>query len=250
MKKKLQGKIALITGASGGFGKSLALSLAKEGCDLILIYKRNIDQMRVLEKKLKLLDIKFDIIKADVSKMSQITRILKYIRKKKKIDILINNAGINKVTDFEKINSKDWDNIMNVNLKSAFFLTQEVFKIMKKNKFGRIVNISSGAALYHGPRTAHYAISKAGLISMTKLIARFGAPYNILCNAIAPGIIETNLTKKEIRGSGGKNYIDMTLLKRFGRISDVVSSVLFLISGDQNYMTGDVMNITGGAYLG
>ena len=121
---------------------------------------------------------------------------------------------------------------------------------MKSQKHGRIINISSGAALYHGPKTAHYAISKAGLISMTKLIARFGAPYNIMCNAIAPGIIKTNLTKNEVKGKGGQNYIDMTLLKRFGEISDVVSAVLFLASENQNYITGDVINLTGGASLG
>ena len=163
---------------------------------------------------------------------------------------MVNNAGINEVRDFLEIKEKDWDKIIDTNLKSTFFLTQDVFKIMKKNLNGKIINISSGAALYHGPRTAHYAISKAGIISFTKLLARFGAKYNILSNAIAPGIIKTSLTKKEVLGSGGKNYINMTLLKKYGTLTDVSNAALYLSSNEQNYITGEVINITGGAYLG
>lgn len=249
MEKKLNNKVAIITGASGGFGNSIATKFAENGCELILTYKSNKKKIEILSKKLRRINCKFQIIKADISKKKDRKKILSKI-KKNKIDILVNNAGINEVCDFLEIKEKDWDKIIDTNLKSTFFLTQDVFKIMKKNLKGKIINISSGAALYHGPRTAHYAISKAGIISFTKLLARFGAKYNILSNAIAPGIIKTSLTKKEVLGSGGKNYINMTLLKKFGTLTDISNAALYLSSNEQNYITGEVINITGGAYLG
>ena len=249
MEKKLNNKVAIITGASGGFGNSIATKFAENGCELILTYKSNKKNIEILSKKLNRINCKFQIVKADISKKKDRQKILSGI-KKNKIDILVNNAGINEVRDFLEIKEKDWDKIIDTNLKSTFFLTQDVFKIMKKNLNGKIINISSGAALYHGPRTAHYAISKAGIISFTKLLARFGAKYNILSNAIAPGIIKTSLTKKEVLGSGGKNYINMTLLKKYGTLTDVSNAALYLSSNEQNYITGEVINITGGAYLG
>tara|TARA_A100001234_G_C12635148_1_gene389794 strand:+ start:2037 stop:2786 length:750 start_codon:yes stop_codon:yes gene_type:complete len=249
MDKKLNNKVAIITGASGGFGNSIATKFAENGCELILTYKSNKKNIEILSKKLNRINCKFQIVKADISKKKDRQKILSGI-KKNKIDILVNNAGINEVRDFLEIKEKDWDKIIDTNLKSTFFLTQDVFKIMKKNLNGKIINISSGAALYHGPRTAHYAISKAGIISFTKLLARFGAKYNILSNAIAPGIIKTSLTKKEVLGSGGKNYINMTLLKKYGTLTDVSNAALYLSSNEQNYITGEVINITGGAYLG
>ena len=249
MEKKLNNKVAIITGAGGGLGSSIATKFAYNGCELILTYKSNKKKIDILSEKLNQIDCKFHIVKADISKKKDRQKILKKI-KNNKIDILVNNAGINKVSDFLDISEKDWDQIIDTNLKSTFFLTQEIFRMMKKNLNGKIINISSGAALYHGPRTAHYAISKAGIISFTKLVARFGSKYNILSNAIAPGIIKTNLTKKEVLGSGGKNYLDMTLLKKFGSLNDVSNAALYLSSNDQNYITGEVLNITGGAYLG
>lgn len=250
MKKRIKKRIVLITGASGGFGQDISIAFAKKNFKVILVYKSNTKEIINLKKKLDKIHTDYKIFKSDITKSYERKKIINYLKNNNGIDILVNNAGINKVSDFEKIAENDWDKIMNVNLKSAFFMTQGIFGIMKKQRRGRIINISSGAALYHGPKTAHYAISKAGLISMTKLIARFGAPFNIMCNAIAPGIIKTNMTKKEVKSKGGKNYIEMTLLKRFGKITDVVSAVMFLSSEKQNYITGDVINLTGGASLG
>ena len=249
MEKKLNKRIALITGASGSFGSAIAIKFAENGCELILTYKSNKKKIDILSSQLSKMKCKFDIIKADISKKKDRQKIFNKIQNNK-IDILVNNAGINSVSDFLDISEKDWDKILDLNLKSTFFLTQGIFKMMKKNLYGKIINISSGAALYHGPRTAHYAISKAGIISLTKLLARFGSKYNILSNAVAPGIVKTNLTKNEIMGTGGKNYIEMTLLKKFGSLDDISNAVLFLSSNEQNYITGEVINITGGAYLG
>ena len=138
---------------------------------------------------------------------------------------------------------------MNSNLKSVFISCQEVFKYMKRSG-GRIINISSGAGQYHGPKTVHYAVSKAGVNSLTKVIARYGAENNILVNAIAPGVILTDQTKDEIYSPAGQTYLDMTLLNRFGELKDVATTCLFLASEDQNYITGQVISVSGGAYLG
>jgi 3-oxoacyl-[acyl-carrier protein] reductase len=247
MEKKLQNKIALITGASGGIGQSIAIKLAKNGCKLILTYKTNYKSIKSLSDKLKLTDAKFDIIKADITKKRDRKKIIDHINIKtnNKIDILINNAGINKVKEFEKITEKDWDMLMDINLKSTFFLTQKIFNIMKKNLFGKIINISSGAALYHGPKTAHYAISKAGIISFTKLLARFGAKYNILCNAIAPGFIQTEMTD-ELPEDLKKRYLDQIPLKRFASADEVAKVVVFLASDMSSYVTGQIIGVCGG----
>ena len=136
-----------------------------------------------------------------------------------------------------------------MNLKGPFLCSQEVFPIMERQRSGRIINIASVSGLYGGPKTIHYAVSKAGLISMTHVLARYGAEHNILVNAIAPGIIETDLTREELRSGGGKSVVDMTLLKRAGLPGDVTSLAVLLASDEQNYMTGQTLSPNGGSYF-
>ncbi len=140
--------------------------------------------------------------------------------------------------------------IMGVNLKGPFICCQEVFPLMKNQGGGRIINISSAASLYHGPKTVHYAVSKAGLNSLTKVIARYGGEHNILVNAIAPGIILTEQSVEELASSSGKGIIDMTLVKRPGELQDVSNTCVLLASDEQNYITGQVISVSGGSYLG
>jgi 3-oxoacyl-[acyl-carrier protein] reductase len=144
----------------------------------------------------------------------------------------------------------DWDYVLDTNLKGPFMASQEAFRIMEKQKFGRIVNISSISGQNHGPKTVHYAVSKAGLNSLTKVLARYGAPNGILVNAIAPGIIPTEQTETELNSEGGRAYLDQTLLKSFGTVEDVSAAVLFLVSKSGSYITGQVISVAGGAYLG
>ena len=166
-----------------------------------------------------------------------------------KIDILINNAGINSRSDFEKTTDLQWHNIMNTNLYGPFMCIQEVFPYMKK-KGGRIVNISSTASLYHGPKTVHYAVSKAGLNSLTKVLSRYGAKHNILINAIAPGLIETDQTIKEVKDKKSlKQYLDRTLLKKLGKSEDVANTALLLVSNQQQYITGQIVSVCGGSTI-
>ena len=135
---------------------------------------------------------------------------------------------------------------MNTNLKGTFMISQEIFSIMKKQNYGRIVNISSSSGQYGGPRTVHYAVSKAGLISLGHCLARFGAPYNITCNNIAPGIITTEMSDNIMSSELGRKLMDNTLLHRPGTVNEVAKTVSFLASDDSSYITGQTINVNGG----
>ena len=149
------------------------------------------------------------------------------------------------------LTDSDWDKVMNVNLKGPFICSQEFFSFYKnENEGGRIINISSVASQYHGPKTVHYAVSKAGLNSLTKVLSRYGAEKNILVNAVAPGLIITDQTKLEFESGQADKLIDMTLLKKAGELDDVLSTCLLLAEPKQNYITGQVIAVSGGAYLG
>jgi 3-oxoacyl-[acyl-carrier protein] reductase len=247
---KFVNKTVIITGSSRGLGRAIAIAFAEKDANVVLNYKQDKESADEVYNYIKKYNKNVVVIKADVTKRNDVKRLFdKTINKFGSIDVLINNAGINKRGYFDEITDNDWDMIMDSNLKSVFICCQEVFKYMKKSG-GRIVNISSGAGQYHGPKTVHYAVSKAGVNSLTKVIARYGAKNNILVNAIAPGIIFTDQTKDEINSSAGKTYLEMTLLNRFGELKDVTTTCVFLASEDQNYITGQVISVSGGAYLG
>ena len=243
---KLDGKIALVTGSSRGIGKAIALELGKEGASVIITYNKN---KTMAEEVSKQIPDSF-VIELDISNRNSIKNAVnEIIQKYGRIDILVNNAGINKPTDFEEVEDNDWDNILTTNLKGPFMLSQEVFPIMKKQKQGRIINISSVSGQYGGPRTVHYAVSKAGLISLGQCLARFGAPYNITANNIAPGIISTDMAKDFMQSSTGKNILKKTLLERPGTTKEVATTVVFLSSDDSSYITGQTFNVNGGHLL-
>ena len=190
------------------------------------------------------------IIQLDISNRQNIRNAIQNILKKhERIDILVNNAGINKPTDFEDVTDKDWDEILNTNLKGSFMISQEIFSIMKKQNYGRIINISSISGQYGGPRTVHYAVSKAGLITLGHCLARFGAPYNITCNNIAPGIISTEMTKDEIANVNSSEIFKKILLNRPGTTDELTGIAVFLASEDSSYITGQTINVDGGHLL-
>lgn len=240
---KLRGKVALVSGSSRGIGKAIATSFAKEGASVIVTYRKNYD----LAKKVVNNFNDSLIVKLDVSKRESIKNVIKKVIKKyNRIDILVNNAGINKPADVEDVTDRDWDLIMTTNLKGPFMLTQEIFPIMKKQRFGRIINISSVSGQYGGPRTVHYAVSKAGLIALGHCFARFGAPYNITSNNIAPGLITTEMGNKMIETKLGKKILSNTLLNRPGTTQEVANIAVFLASDDSSYITGQTFNVNGG----
>ena len=165
------------------------------------------------------------------------------------LDLLVNNAGINNRCTFEELTDDDWDRVMAVNLKGPFICSQEAFPHLIARGGGRIVNISSVAGEYHGPKTVHYGVSKAGLNSLTKVVARYGAPHNILVNAVSPGIMRTDQTADELDSPAGARIVEMTLLKRAGTLPDVAATCVFLASDEQSYITGQVISVSGGAIL-
>ncbi|AEG10664.1 SDR family NAD(P)-dependent oxidoreductase [Shewanella baltica] len=247
---RLTGKVALITGASRGIGAGIAEAFAIEGADLIINYRTNDDAAFRVVSKLKNLGRKVVAIRADVSKRSEIQNLIHLAQIEfGRIDILVNNAGINQRGWFDEVTDEAWDMIMGTNLKGPFMCCQEVFPLMKANGGGRIINISSVAGQYHGPKTVHYAVSKAGLNSLTKVLARYGAEYNVLVNAVAPGLVRTDQTIDEIDSPAGARVLDMTLLKKAGRIEDISSACVFLASDEQQYMTGQILAVSGGAIL-
>ena len=250
-KMRLKNKVAVITGSSRGIGKAIAIRFAEEGSDVVINYHSNESAAKEVESTIISLGRKALVVQADVTRRESIRKLFEDTKEAfGRIDILVNNAGINKRGWFEEATDEDWDLIMNVNLKGPFICCQEVFPYMKELGNGRIINISSVAGQYHGPKTVHYAVSKAGLNSLTKVVARYGAPHNILVNAVAPGIMLTDQTADELASPAGQKIVDMTLLKRPGNFKDVTNTCVFLASDEQDYITGQVISVSGGAYLG
>ena len=251
MVDRLKGKVCLITGGGRGLGKAMALAFANEGAKAVAIsYVSNPDHAEVTCKAIVETGCTAYMTLVEVTNRESIKAWLsQMIEAEGQIDVLVNNAGINRQGPINKVTEEDWDEIMAVNLKGPFMVSQEVLPNMVDSGGGRIINIASVSGLYGGPTTAHYAASKAGLISLTQVLARWGAEHNILVNSISPGIIETDLTREELRSGGGAGVVDLTLLKRPGQVEDVASVAVMLASDDQNYMTGQTISPNGGSYF-
>lgn len=251
MTDRLSGKVALITGASRGLGKAVALGFAQEGADVLVNYVRDSAAAEATANAIRQLGRRAYVIRADAAKRNDIRRMFaEAVDVFGRVDILVNNAGINKRGWFLEVTDEDWDMILGTNLKGPFICCQEIFPYMMESGGGRIINMSSVASQYHGPKTVHYAVSKAGLNSLTRVLARYGAPHNILINAVAPGQILTDQTRDEFQSGAVTPLLEMTLLKRGGTEDDVVQACLYLADSRQGYMTGQVLAVSGGAYLG
>lgn len=247
---RLKGKSAVITGASRGIGRAIAVEFARHGAAVAVTYARERQKAEDVVEEIRANRGQALATQLDVRDRDRCRAVLAEAAERfGGIDILVNNAGINKRCCFDEITDEDWDLIMAVNLKGPFICCQEVFPHMIARGGGRIINISSVAGQYHGPKTVHYAVSKAGLNSLTKVLARYGAEHNILVNAVAPGIIPSDHTADELASPAGRRIIDMTLLKRPGSFADVASTCTFLASDEHNYITGQVINVSGGAVL-
>ncbi|MFN3076401.1 MAG: SDR family NAD(P)-dependent oxidoreductase [Alphaproteobacteria bacterium] len=247
---RLSGKNAVITGASRGIGRTIALEFARQGASIVVGYSREAGQAETAVAEIQAAGGKAFALQIDVRDRSQCRAAFRTAAERLGgIDILVNNAGINQRCTFQETTDADWDEIMTVNLKGPFICCQEMFPHMIARGGGRIINISSVAGQYHGPKTVHYAVSKAGLNSLTKVVARYGAEHNILVNAVAPGIMLTDQTADELASPAGARIVEMTLLKRAGQLSDVANTCVFLASEEQSYITGQVISVSGGAVL-
>jgi 3-oxoacyl-[acyl-carrier protein] reductase len=242
----LQGKIAIITGASRGIGKSIAKSFIAQGATVAFTYRSSEEKAIELEKELTLNGGKAKGFKSDASKMSDAESLVKDVLEAfGTIDIVVNNAGITDDTLLIRMSEEQWDRVINVNLKSCFNLTKAVLKTMLKARFGSIINISSVVGVQGNAGQANYAASKAGILGFTKSIALELGSRNIRCNAIAPGFIETEMTAKLDPDTvqGWRNAIP---LKRGGTPEDIANACIFLASDMSSYVTGQTLNVCGG----
>lgn len=243
-------KVALVTGGTKGLGASMSKALLKKNFFVIATYAR--DELNA-KTFMESLDDGHDlsVFKCDINDRSEVIALTNYlIAEHGCVDVLVNNAGVNLRETIWDITEESWDLIFNTNLKSQFFFTRDCWPLVKLSHLRRIVFISSVAGQYHGPRTLHYATSKAGLISMTKVFARYGVKDNIFVNCIAPGLIITDQTREEFESGAAEKIIKATtLLQRPGEVEDVCSALEFLIDPNQKYFTGQVLSISGGAIL-
>jgi 3-oxoacyl-[acyl-carrier protein] reductase len=245
---RLKDKNALITGAGQGIGKQIAIRMAEEGAN-IMVADINLETAEATVEEIKALGTKCIVFKLDVSKQDEVISLFETIKKEfGGLDILVNNAGITRDSLIMRMREEDWEAVINVNLKGTFLCSKEAVKLMVKQQYGKIINISSVVAFMGNPGQVNYSASKAGVIGLTKTIAKEYATRGIRVNAIAPGFIHTAMTeaipekiKEEMKKSIPLGY--------FGTPSDVANAVIFLASKEADYITGQVLHINGGMYM-
>jgi len=245
---ELAGRVALVTGAAQGIGKAISLLLAKQGADIV-VSDVNLEKATETAKEIETMGRKAMAVRVDVSKLEDVDQMVDAILKQLgKIDILVNNAGITRDKLILRMSEEDWDAVLNVNLKGTFNCTRAVVRHMAKQRYGKIVSIASVTGEMGNAGQVNYAASKAGVIGLTKTIAREFAQRGINVNAVAPGYIQTPMTdvlpekvKEEL-----KRLIPMD---RLGQPGDVAEAVLFLVSERSSYITGQVLNVNGGIYM-
>ncbi|EDK34114.1 SDR family NAD(P)-dependent oxidoreductase [Clostridium kluyveri] len=244
---KLKDKVAIVTGASRGIGKAIAIEMAKEGARIIVNY--NNSKKKALEVVKEIEDIKGTSIavKADVSKRNEVKKMIDIaVENFGEIHILVNNAGILQQKPFESITDDEWDKMFQVNMKGAFICTQECIPYMLKNNFGRIINISSIGGQWGGNLAVHYSATKAGIISLARSLARIYSKDGINTNCIAPGLVLTEMSAKEMATEAGKEKLKGIPINRPAAPEEIGRIAVFLASEDGSYITGQTLNANGG----
>ena len=245
----LKGKCAVVTGAAKGIGKAIALKLASSGVNIVLNYRSSEDKAIETEKEILSLGVEVLRVKGDISKLNDVENLIDCAKKKfGKIDIMVNNAGITKDTLLLRMKEEDFDSVINVNLKGVFNCLKAITPVMVKQKEGKIINLSSVVGLVGNAGQVNYAASKAGVIGMTKSLAKEIGSRGITVNAVAPGFIETDMT--DVLGDKFKEEAKKNIpLKRLGKAEDVAEVVAFLASDSANYITGQVIHVDGGMVM-
>lgn len=247
MSKLLEGKIALVTGASRGIGEAIALKLAEQGAHIAFTYLSSEEKAKGLEDRLKGLGVKAHAYRSNAAIYSESETLVNEIVKEfGAIDVCVNNAGISKDNLLLRLSPEQWDDVINTNLKSVYNVTKQVIRPMMKAKKGSIINMSSIVGVRGNAGQSSYAASKAGIIGFTKSIALELGSRNIRCNAIAPGFVETDMTHYLKDGEGAKAFLEKIPLGRFGSAEEIANTTLFLASDLSSYITGQVISACGG----
>ncbi len=246
---QLKGKTAIITGSSRGIGKAIAFKLGKMGANIVLNGSSASEALNKAETELKEAGINVIATVGDVRKLEDVEAMFKAVEEAfGKVDILVNNAGITRDKLIMRMSESDWDDVLDINLKGAFLCTKVASKIMMKQKNGKIINVTSVIGVMGNPSQTNYAASKAGLIGLTKATAKELASRGINCNAVAPGLIATEMTDV-LPENVKENYLNSIPQKRYGTPEDVANVVCFLVSEEANYITGQVIHIDGGLVM-
>ncbi len=245
---KLSGKVALITGAAQGIGKAVALLLARNGADIV-VSDINLEKAEETAREIESIGVKAMAVKVNVASLVDVEQMSGAVLERfGKIDILVNNAGITRDKLILRMTEEDWDAVLDVNLKGTFNCTKTVVRHMAKQRSGKIVSIASVVGEMGNAGQVNYAASKAGVIGLTKTIAREFAQRRINVNAIAPGYIETPMT--EVLPEKVKEELKQLIpMERLGKPEDIAEAVLFLVSEESNYITGHVLKVNGGIYM-
>lgn len=242
-------KCALITGATRGIGKQIAITLAKQGYNIALNYRKENEELENTKKEIEKIGVQILAVKDDVANFEDCENFVKQVIERfGQIDVLVNNAGITKDMLLMRMKKEDFEQVIDTNLVGTFNVTKNVVPYMMKARSGRIINISSVVGISGNAGQTNYSASKAGIIGFTKSLAKEIASRNILVNAVAPGFIETNMTdvlKDDVKKEIAKNIP----LKRMGTAQDVANVVKFLASDDSSYITGQVINVDGGMLM-
>ena len=241
--------VALITGATRGIGKAIAIKLSKEGYDIAINYRKENEELENTKKEIEKIGVQILAVKGDVANFENCENFVKQVIERfGQIDVLVNNAGITKDMLLMRMKKEDFEQVIDTNLVGTFNVTKNVVPYMMKARSGRIINISSVVGISGNAGQTNYSASKAGIIGFTKSLAKEIASRNILVNAVAPGFIETNMTdvlKDDVKQEIAKNIP----LKRMGTTQDVANVVKFLASDDSSYITGQVINVDGGMLM-
>jgi 3-oxoacyl-[acyl-carrier protein] reductase len=242
----LNGKVALVTGASRGIGRAIAIEMAREGAEVVVNYNESEEKAREVAHTIEAMNRRALIVKANVSKPNDVEEMRKAVdRQFGTIQILVNNAGIHYHLKSWEMDWNEWSRVIDVNLGSAFLCSRAFSSEMRAGKWGRIINVSSIDGFTGTDHEAHYAASKAGIVGLTKSLALELAPYGITVNAIAPGWIETDMTSGTI-GEKRTKALELIPLRKFGQPEDIAHAAVFLASDHASFITGQTIHVNGG----
>jgi 3-oxoacyl-[acyl-carrier protein] reductase len=243
-----KGRTAVVTGGARGIGKAIAEGFARGGAGVV-IADITAEEAEKTAREMEGLGVKAMALRLGVSSAESVSEVFEsVVREMGRVDILVNNAGITKDGLLLRMKEEDWDAVMNINLKGVFLCTKEAVKSMARQRYGRIVNISSVVAFMGNAGQVNYSASKAGIVGLTKTVAREYASRGVTVNAVAPGFISTAMTDALSEGVR-EDMRKAVPLGRFGTVQDVASAVLFLASSEAGYVTGHVLHVNGGMYM-